>query len=171
MYNKLLVIYLLTFLAVLIFLRIIGIITVTDSELIGYGLIIYGLSLFYSSYINRKKLILFIGSGIFLSGVLFFLIGNFELWNLYQLLIPASLFIFSISFFMVYLSDTSHKNTMYFALILFTIGIGAMALISVNGVEGYFENALLITRIYWPVLIILFVVVALVNRNAKEKSN
>ena len=171
MYNKLLVIYLLTFLAALIFLRIIGIITVTDSELIGYGLIIYGLSLFYSSYINRKKLILFIGSGIFLSGVLFFLIGNFELWNLYQLLIPASLFIFSISFFMVYLSDTSHKNTMYFALILFTIGIGAMALISVNGVGGYFENALLISRIYWPVLIILFVVVALVNRNAKEKAN
>ena len=169
--KKLLVVYLLTFLAVLIFLRIIGIITVTDSELIGYGLIIYGLSLFYSSYINRKKLILFIGSGIFLSGVLFFLIGNFELWNIYQLLIPASLFIFSISFFMVYLSDSSHKNTMYFALILFTIGIGAMALISVNGVGGYFENALLITRIYWPVLIILFVVVALVNRNAKEKSN
>ena len=171
MYNNLLVIYLLTFLALLIFLRIIGTITITDSELIGYGLMIYGLSLFYSSYIKSKKLFLFIGSGIFLSGVLFFLIGNFELWNIDQLIIPASIFIFSIGLFMVYLSDMSYKNMMYFALILFAIVIGAMALISKNGIEGYFENTLLITRIYWPILIILFVVVALVNRNAKEKSN
>lgn len=167
MYNNLLVVYLVTFLALLIFLRAIGIITVTNSELIGYGLIIYGLSLYYSSYINRNKIILFIGSGIFLSGVLFFLIGNFELCNIDKLLIPASLFIFSISLFMVYLSDTYHKSTMYFALILFTIGIKAMALISVNGIGSYFENAVLITRIYWPVLIILFIVVALVNRTAK----
>jgi len=114
---------------------------------------------------------LFIGSGIFLSGVLFFLIGNFELLNIDQLIIPASIFIFSIGLFMVYLSDMSYKNMMYFALILFAIGIGAMALISQNGIEGYFENTLLITRIYWPILIILFIVVALVNRNAKEKSN
>jgi len=171
MYNNLLVIYLLTFLALLIFLRIIGIITITDSELIGYGLMIYGLSLFYSSYISSKKLFLFIGSGIFLSGVLFFLIGNFELLNIDQLIIPASIFIFSIGLFMVYLSDMSYKNMMYFALILFAIGIGAMALISKNGIVGYFENTLLITRIYWPILIILFIVVALVNRNAKEKSN
>jgi len=171
MYNNLLVIYLLTFLALLIFLRMVGIITITDSELVGYGLIIYGLSLFYSSYINSKKLFLFIGSGIFLCGVLFFLIGNFELWNIDQLLIPASIFILSIGLFMVYLSDMSYKNMMYFASILFAIGIGAMALISKNGIVGYFENTLLITRIYWPILIILFIVVALVNRNAKEKSN
>ena len=171
MYNNLLVIYLLTFLASLIFLRMVGIITITDSELVGYGLIIYGLSLFYSSYINSKKLFLFIGSGIFLCGVLFFLIGNFELWNIDQLLIPASIFILSIGLFMVYLSDISYRNIMYIALILFAIGIGAMALISQNGIEGYFENTLLITRIYWPILIILFIVVALVNRNAKEKSN
>ena len=118
MYNKLLVIYLLTFLALLIFLRAIGVINISNSELIGYGLMIYGLSLFYSSFIVRGKLFLFIGTGIFLSGVVFFLIGNFELWNIDQLLIPASLFIFSISFFMVYLFDWSHKSMMYFAVAL-----------------------------------------------------
>ena len=170
MYNKLLVIYLITFLALLIFLRAIGAVNISNSELIGYGLMIYGLSLFYSSYITRRKLLLFIGSGIFLSGVVFFLIGNFQLWNIDQLFIPASLFILSISFFMVYLFDRSHKSMIYFTLALFIIGIGVMALISKNGVGGYFENTLLITRIYWPIVIILFFVVALVNRNAKEKS-
>ena len=169
MYNNLLFIYLITFLAALIFLRAIGIINVSDSELIGYGLMIYGLSLFYSSYIKRRKLLLFIGTGIFLSGVLFFLIGNFELWNIDQLLIPASLFIFSISFFMVYLADMPKKNMLYLALILFTAGIGAMALVSKTGIDGYFENAVLITRIYWPVIIILFFIVALVNKNEKQK--
>jgi hypothetical protein len=171
MFNNLLIIYLLTFLAVLIFLRILGIINISDSELIGYALMIYGLSIFYSSYIQRRKLLLFIGTGIFLSGVLFFLIGNFELWNIDQLLIPASLFIFSTSLFMVYLVDMSKKNMLYLALILLTAGIGAMALVSSTGVDGYFENTVLITRIYWPVIIILFFVVVLVNRNSKEKSN
>ena len=170
MYNKLLVIYLLTFLGFLIFLRAIGAINISNSELIGYGLMIYGLSLFYSSFIMRRKLFLFIGSGIFLGGVVFFLVGNFELWNIDQLLIPASIFIFSFSFLMVYLLDRSHKSMMYYALTLFVIGIGVMVLISKNGVVGYFENALLITRLYWPIVIILFFVVALVNRNAKEKS-
>ena len=170
MYNNLLIVYLITFLAALIFLRTLGFITVSDSELIGYGLMIYGLSIFYSSYIQRKKVVLFIGTGIFLSGVVFFLIGNFELFNVDQLLIPASLFIFSIGLLMVYLSDMSKKNMLYFALILFTTGIGAMVLVSTTGIDGYFENTLLITRIYWPVIIILFFVVVLVNRNAKEKS-
>jgi hypothetical protein len=171
MYNNLLVIYLLTFLALLIFLRAIGIINVSDSELIGYGLMIYGLSIFYSSYIQRRKLLLFIGSGIFLSGVLFFLTGNFDLKNIDQLLIPASLFIFSIGLFMVYLSDPSKKSIMYYALVILTCGVGAMALISTNEIGDYFENTVLITRIYWPVIIILLFVVVLVNRNAKEKSN
>jgi hypothetical protein len=171
MYNSLLLIYLLTFLALLIFLRAIGTINVSDSELIGYGLMIYGLGLFYSSYIQRRKLLLFIGSGIYLSGVLFFLIGNFDLKNIDQLLIPASLFIFSIGLFMVYLSDPSKKSMMYFALILLTCSIGAMVLISTNGIGDYFENTVLITKIYWPVIIILFFVVVLVNRSAQEKSN
>ena len=157
------------FLAALIFLRTLGFITVSDSELIGYGLMIYGLSIFYSSYIKRRKLLLFIGSGIFLSGVLFFLIGNFELWNIDQLLIPASLLTFSIGFFMVYLSDTSTKNMLYLALILLTAGIGVIALVSKTGIDGYFENIILITKIYWPVIIILFFVVVLVNKDAKEK--
>ena len=170
MYNKLLVIYLLTFLALLIFLRAVGTINISNSELIGYGLMIYGLSLFYSSFMIRRKLFLFIGTGIFLGGVVFFLIGNFQLWDIDQLLIPASLLIFSISFFMVYLFDRSHKSMMYYALALLVMGIGIMALISKNGIGGYFENTLLITRIYWPIVIILFFVVALVNRNAKEKS-
>jgi hypothetical protein len=170
MFSNLLIVYLFTFLAALIFLRVLGFITVSDSELIGYGLMIYGLNIFYTSYIQRRKLILFIGSGIFLSGVVFFLIGNFNLWNIDQLLIPASLFIFSTGLFMVYLSDTSKKNMLYLALILLTAGIGAMALVSETGIDGYFENTVLITRIYWPVIIILFFVVVLVNRNAKEKT-
>ncbi|UCH65036.1 MAG: hypothetical protein JSW63_10545 [Ignavibacterium sp.] len=170
MFNNLLIVYLITFLAALIFLRTLGFINVSDSELIGYGLMIYGLSIFYTSFIQRKKLMLFIGSGIFLSGVVFFLIGNFDLWNIEQLLIPASLFIFSIGLFMVYLSDTSQKIMFYLTLILFTAGIGAMVLVSTTGIDDYFENTLLITRIYWPVMIILFFVVVLVNRNAKEKS-
>ena len=169
MYNNLLIVYLITFLAVLIFLRTLGFITISDSELIGYGLMIYGLSIFYSSYIKRIKLLLFIGSVIFLSGVVLFLIGNFELWNIDNLLIPASLLIFSIGLFMVYLSDTSKKSMLYLALILLTAGIGAMALVSKTGIDGYFENILLITKIYWPVIIILFFVVVLVNKNAREK--
>ncbi|MCH9029210.1 MAG: hypothetical protein IH819_06255 [Bacteroidetes bacterium] len=168
MRNNLILIYLLVFVAILIFLRALGVIYISNDELLGYVLIIYGLSLFYSSFISGRKIFLFIGSTTFLIGIIFFLFSNFQFQNTHDFILPAVIFILSISSFMVYLSDTTQKISVYIAIILCALGVGAMVLISKNGIVGYFANIVFITEIYWPMLIILIVVVMLVNRDSKQ---
>jgi len=169
MRNNLIIVYLVIFISVLILLRSIGVISINNDELIGYGLITYGLSLFYSAYIERRKLFIFIGSTIFLIGVYFFITGNFEFENADKIFVPAAIFILSVSSFMLYLSDTGFKVGMYAAIILFTAGVGALALMSTHGIENFITYTISIFNIYWPVLIILLAVIALVNKDTKGK--
>jgi len=168
MRNNLILIYLLVFVAILIFLRALGVIHISNDELLGYVLIIYGLSLFYSSFISGRKIFLFVGSTTFLIGIIFFLFSNFQFQNTHDFILPAIIFILSISSFMVYLSDTTQKISVYIAIILCVLGVGAMALISKNGITGFFINIVFISEIYWPMLIILIVVVMLVNKDSKQ---
>ena len=169
MRNNLIIVYLVIFISALIILRSIGIIIINNDELIGYGLITYGLSLFYSAYIESRKLFIFIGSTVFLIGVFFFIMGNFEFENTDKIFIPAAIFILSVSSFMLYLSDTGFKVGMYSAIILFTAGIGALAIMSTHGIENFITYTVNIFNIYWPVLIILLAVIALVNKDIKGK--
>ena len=169
MRNNLIIVYLVIFISVLILLRFIGVIIINNDELIGYALITYGLSLFYSAYIESRKLFIFIGSTVFLIGVFFFIMGNFEFENTDNIFVPAVIFILSVSSLMLFLSDTSFKMGMYAAIILFTAGIGTLALTSTHGIENFINYTVNIFKIYWPVLIILLAVITLVNKDIKEK--
>ena len=169
MRNNLIIVYLVIFISVLILLRSFGVIIINNDELIGYGLITYGLSLFYSAFIQSRKLFTFIGSTIFLIGVFFFIMGNFEFEKTDKIYVPAAIFILSISYLMLFLSDRSFKFGMYAAIILFTSGIGTLALMSTHGIENFITYTINIFNIYWPVLIILLAVIALVNKDIKEK--
>ena len=169
MRNNLIIVYLVVFISVLILLRFIGVISINNDELIGYGLITCGLSLFYSAYIESRKPFVFIGSTVFLIGVFFFITGNYEFENTDKIFVPAAIFILSVNSLMVFLSDTSFKLGLYAAIILFTAGIGALAIMSTHGIENFIDYTVNIFKIYWPVLIILFAVVALVNVDLKDK--
>ena len=169
MRNNLIIVYLVIFISVLILLRSLGVIFINNDELIGYGLITYGLSLFYSAYIENRKLFVFIGSAVFLIGIYFFITGNYEFENTDKILVPAVIFILSVSSFMIYLSDKGFKVAMYAAIILFTLGIGSLALMSTHGIENFITYTFSIFNIYWPVLIILLAVIVLVNKDIKGK--
>lgn len=168
MQNRLIIVYLLVFLSAIILLRMIGVIQISNLELLGYALIIYGLSLFYSSYIRNNKLFLFIGSVLFLFGVLLFLIENFEFTEPGKLILPASVFIICISTFMVYISDIKQKLMLYISIILLTAGIGVTALLSKQGLPGFFGNIVSVAEKYWTILVILIIVIVLVGREIKE---
>lgn len=169
MRNNLIIVYLVIFISLLIFLRFIGVIIINNDELIGYGLITYGLSLFYSAFIESRKLFIFIGSTVFLIGIFFFITGNFEFENTDKIFVPAAIFILSVSSLMLYLSDTGFKVGMYAAIILFTAGVGSLAIMSTHGIENFISYTVSIFNIYWPVLIILLAVIALVNKDIKGK--
>jgi len=169
MRNNLTVIYLLIFISVLIFLRSTGIININNDELIGYGLITLGLSSFYSAYIENRKLFIFVGSTVFLIGVLFLTIGSFEFENTGQIFLSAAIIMLSVSFLMVFISNSSFKLGLYAAIILLAGGISTLLLTSTRGIKNFFSNTIDIFNIYWPVIIILIAVITLVNKELKEK--
>jgi hypothetical protein len=166
--NKLTLIYIIVFSAILILLRTLGLASFNDYEILGYILIIYGLSLFYSSFISSRKLLLFLGSSLFLAGVIFLLSGSFNLQNGGQIIIPASLFVFAISSMMLFLFDKSSGTAIYSAVILFAGGVGAMALFSPYGLNNFIYNIIIFSEVFWPVIIILAAVVILFNRETRK---
>jgi hypothetical protein len=70
---------------------------------------------------------------------------------------------------MLFLSDKGFKVGMYAAIILFTAGIGTLALMSPHGIGNFITYTFDIFQKYWPVLIILLAVIALVNKDTKGK--
>lgn len=169
MRNNLIIVYLLIFLTILILLRSLSIINITTDELIGYGLMIYGLALFYSAYIENKKLFIFFGSAVFLIGVMFFITGNFVFEHTDKIYLPAIIFIIAISALMLFISDFTYKVGLYAFIILFTAGIGSLAILSTHGINRIASNTMEVFKLYWPVLIIFAAVVILVNKERKEK--
>ena len=169
--NNLIVVYLIIFISVLILLRTVEVIEVNNEVLLGYVLIIYGLSLYYSSFIKKKKFVLFIGSSIFLAGVFFLVIGSFEFQKVESIILPSAVLILAVSSFMIFLSDTSNKTSLYSAIILFAAAIGIIAILSTKGLENFFLNIVGIAEIYWPILIILAVVIILVERELRDKKD
>ncbi|MGD8305716.1 MAG: hypothetical protein PVF17_03600 [Ignavibacteria bacterium] len=165
--NKIIIIYVLVFASVLILFRTIGLISFNNNELLGYVLVIYGLSLYYSSFLIKKKIALYFGSSLFLLGVIFLLIGSFDLQQKEQLLIPAFLFVNAISSLMLFLFDKSINTAMYATVILFAAGIGTFALVSPHGIKNFINNIISFSEVYWPVIIILTAVIVLVNREVK----
>ena len=169
MQRNLIIIYLLIFLSVIILLKMLGVMWISNNELLGYALIVYGLSLFYSSFIHKRKIFLFIGSVLFLAGLLLFVIENFEFENTDRLILPSSVFVLSISSFMVYLSDTQQKLIGYLSAILLAAGMGITALISTQGIPGFFGNVVAVAGKYWTIIVILIIVIILVSKESQEK--
>jgi len=144
------------------------IISFNNNELIGYALIIYGLSVYYSSHIKSKKLGLFLGSAIFLTGVIFFILGNFEIADKVQIIIPSIILIISFSIFMLYVYDTSLKIPLYISLVLLLAGVAYIGFNSKYGYRNFIPHISEITVRYWPVLVILVVISILANKGLKK---
>ena len=160
-------IYLLTFLALSILLKIWGIIDFDNDEIWGYGLIFYGISLVYLSFGNNQRGRLFIGSIIFLSGLFLYIISKFEFFRIAPLIVPALLLLFSISFLMLFL-DNYHDRTFLLISVLFFIS-GTIVTVY-NGeisIPVFLNAAWHIILNYWPVVLIAVGMILIIHR---EKS-
>lgn len=162
-------IYLLIFLALSIVLKLFGVIDVTTVELLGYALIFYGITLVYTSFGKNHTGILFIGSSLFLTGLLLFLINNFEFTNSNEIIFPAVLLIIGINFLMLFLDNTERLSfiavslTAIFSAIIVTFLLGSITF------RTFFISIINIVEKYWPIVIIAVGLIVLLNIEHKRK--
>ena len=145
----------------LVFFEIIS----TDfAEIISYVFIFYGIISAYFSFNTGYRGRLFFSSAIFLSGVLLFVINNFEIFDKSSLIFTAILFIIGASFIILFIDNTNERLFLY----------SGMALLILSYSSAVFYNNLQIIKTanslaellmeYWPVLLLLFGINILLNR-------
>ncbi len=155
---------LLLFAAVSIFLNIFGILEIDSTTFFGYGLIFYGVASVYTSFGAKNKILIFIGSAVFLAGIVISLPSHFDFIRPLNVFIPASILIAGISLFIVYFDDTSNKVILFAALILLLAGM-IFILADRNIQPAVFgESILKIVEIYWPVLLVISGITIILKR-------
>ena len=163
-HHQSILIYLLTFLALSIILKLWGVIDFDNNEIWSYGLVFYGISLVYISFGNNQRGRLFIGSIIFLVGLLLFIISKFEFFSASTLVIPSILLIFSISFFMLFLDNLKEKSLLLISLVFFIAGTLYTLFRGEISFLSFINSIKLITLNYWPVVLIAVGIILVIHR-------
>lgn len=153
------------FIIISIILNILGVTEIESGDFLGYILIFYGIATVYTSFGEGYKFLIFIGSVIFLSGIVISLPVHFDFVRPLNIFIPSAILIAGISLFIVYFDDTKNKAVLFASLLLTIAGmifiLGARQIhISVLG-----ESILKIVEVYWPVLLVISGITIILKRS------
>ena len=168
MNNQPILLYLLIFLALATALKLMGVIDIQSTELIGYAMIFYGINLVYTSFGKKERGILFAGTSLFLIGLLIFLTNHFEFLNEREIIFPSILFIAGISFLMLFFDDTSKKNFFIISATLIFTAIAVTAILGNITLPLFFNSVVNITVKYWPVAVITIGIILILHRENKK---
>jgi hypothetical protein len=152
------------FLVALIILNITGLTAIDSKELVGYCLIFYGIATVYTSFGRENKILIFIGSVIFLSGIVISLPAHFDFIRPLNIFIPSSILIAGISLFIVYVDDTKNKTILFSSLILLIAGIIFILAARQIQVVIFGESILKIIEVYWLVLLVISGITIILKR-------
>lgn len=158
-----------TFLALSFILKFLNVINVSFAELTGYALIFYGINLVYISFSKSRRVVLFSGTLLFLIGLILFLVNNFEFSDANEIIFPSILFIFGICFLMLFLDDTSKKNSLIISLTFMFTGSLVTTIVGEITISSFFNTVIIIVSSYWPVALIVIGIILLIHRDEKER--
>jgi hypothetical protein len=152
------------FLIVMFALSGIGVINFSVNEILCLLLIVAGIGLAYIGLIDKTDIVVFLGTSLFLVGIMILTNLNFEVKIEGTAYTPIVLLISAVSFLMIYISTPSRKFYILISLLLF-ISASILFLIQTKFEPGRFIEAILpFLEIYWPAIIIFLLLVILLWR-------
>ena len=160
--------YALSFLLVVYLLKLLDIADFSVMEILSYTFVFYGVSAVYTSMGRNKKLALFVGSAVFLVGIVFFLIENFDIINTTGIIFPATLLILGASSLMLYFDNTEDKAIMLIALVFILLGIVYSISVGSMRFSSFFSSLFHLTVKYWIIIVLSLVIIFVISRNKKE---
>ncbi|MBZ0200530.1 MAG: hypothetical protein K8H86_11735 [Ignavibacteriaceae bacterium] len=143
-----------------------GIIDIPVISILTYTVIFYGLSIVYASF-SKNKSSLFVGAVIFLTGVVLFIIINFEFIDAGEVILPSSFLIMGLSFLVLYFSKRNDTVFLILGGLLSAVGITIVMFTGHINLQTYFTTVVQITKSYWQIIII-FIVIILLERADKK---
>ena len=165
--NQLIGILTVLFIIISVLLNILDIAYISGNNIFGYSFIILGSSLVYTAFIQNKKIIAFIGSATFLSGVLLIILDNFEVYIQQDFVPPIILIVTGSSLLMAYLTDSVKRILFLLSVIFLTTGFTLLIFQKSFDFGIYYRSVLSIISIYWSIILIMIIVIIIINRTEK----
>lgn len=167
--NHPILIYLLIFLVLSIILKLFGVIDVSNTELLGYAFIFYGIAMVYTSFGRNQPVVLFFGSSLFLTGFLLFLISNFDFDDGNEIIFPSILLILGIDFLMLFFNNTKKKNFLAISLTSVLSAVVVTILLGSITFNNFYISIINIVAKYWPIVLIAAGLLVLLTIEHKKK--
>ena len=169
MSNRSIAALVLGFLFICIALNFLNVTNYDLGDILGYTITILGLSLVYTAFKSDGKLLAFVGSGIFLTGVAIIIFNVFELTSSSEYITPMLLIISGLSVIMVWLLDFSKKTFLFIGLIIFLAGLTLIFISAPSKILLVFQNSIWVFTTLWPLIIILVAIVFISFRENKKR--
>lgn len=160
--------YLIIFLALTLLLKFLGIINITYYELAGYVLIFYGVGIVYTSMGLNKKISLFLGVILFFTGLLIFVINNYDITKFSNIVLPSIFFILGAGFLVLFIDDYDNKLLAVISVIFFISGIFFFLKLGTFSFSDFIKSILSIITKYWPLVLIITAIIVLLNKKQRS---
>lgn len=108
-FTRELLVFLFLFIGLMIAVRILGIPEMSLDFIIAFVLSLVGFSSVYYGFDFKSKLLIFIGSTVFMGGFFLFLIDTFFFSDISMLIVPAVLMVLAVNSMLLFIADTSQK--------------------------------------------------------------
>ena len=146
--------YGLLFLLLPILLQLTGFIDVSIFSLFSFASFFIGLTIFYYSFGTKNFLAVFLGSGLFFTGIISFLIQSFLIKITFTFIITASIYITGFSFLMVYFENTKRRMALYSAAVLILAATGISLFAGNLQLRSFFLSIKEVLSGHWLLLLV-----------------
>ncbi len=160
--------YSLSFILLALIFKFLGLINLANEEILSYTFIFYGISSVYISFGKNNKLRLFVGTTVFLVGIIFFIFNYFEIFYSTKIIFPSALLILGISSLMLYIDNIKDKVVLYISLILILAGIVFTASAGTMHLGSFLSSVINILFKYWIVILIAAIIFMAIRRDDGE---
>ncbi len=143
---------------------LLGFVNLNLEKSLSYGMMIYGIISAYIAFGTNKKGQIFSGAILFLSGILIYVINNYEFADYNLLFLPSLIFIFGAAFLILFLDDISNKAFLAVGIVLPVISGGLIYTMRNFKIAEFIGTLSGVLFVYYPVFLILIGMNLILNR-------
>jgi len=147
----------------LIVLSFLNILSTSFSDILSYLMIAVGLILVYSEIIRQNRVLIFLGSIIFMVGIFSLITENFYVELNPSMSIPIIIIFAGSGLLLVHIT-TSTKNIFFIAsVVLLSVGLTLLLTSSHWKVGLFISSVLPVINYIWPVVLVVIIIILLLR--------
>lgn len=151
------------FIIVSLLLSFLNILSISFQDILSYSLLTIGISLVYSEAMRQNRLLIFLGSLVFLTGIFFLVTENFDVQISEGMILPILLIFSGSGLLMVHISTPTKKIYLIVSVILLSAGLALLIFKSNWNVNSFNQSLLSVLNFLWPVAILIVILVLLLR--------